>query len=132
MTDVSAIMQTQIVTAHPGDLVADVVDHMVRRDVGSAMVISDGKLVGVFSERDLLRRVVHPGLDPATTPIGDVATTEMKAVEEGIGVVECARVLAWQHVRHLPVLEGGAAVGLVSMRDVLSAVVDEVSDDESG
>jgi CBS domain-containing protein len=99
--------------------IAEAVTLMVEREVGAVIVMTEDNLTGgIFTERDLLTRVVHAGLDPKATPISMVMTREVRFVTPGT-TVEAA--LALMHVnrhRHLLVMDGPRVMGLVSIRDL--------------
>jgi CBS domain-containing protein len=104
--------------------VADAVAVMAEREVGAVLVMTEDRLVaGIFSERDLLVRVVRVGLDPASTPLSMVMTRDVRFVSPGT-TTEAA--LALMHVlgfRHLLVIDGARVYGLVSMRDLVFQIV---------
>ena len=92
---------------------------MVARNIGAVPVMENGILVGVFSERDLMKRVVVEGLDPATIKVRDVMTRDPLTVSP-VEELETCRALMKKHgFRHLPVCDGTQLIGMVSMRDIL-------------
>jgi CBS domain-containing protein len=99
--------------------VAEAVRTMAERKVGAVLLMTEDDLVaGIFSERDLLTRVVDAGLDPKTTPISMVMTRDVRFVSPGT-TIEAALALMWvQRFRHLLVIDGARVHGLVSMRDL--------------
>jgi CBS domain-containing protein len=99
--------------------VAEAVATMAERKVGAVLLMTEDDLVaGIFSERDLLTRVVHAGLDPRATPISMVMTRDVRFVSPGT-TIEAALALMWvQRFRHLLVIDGARVQGLVSMRDL--------------
>ena len=99
--------------------VFDVASAMVERNIGAVPVLEDGRLVGVFSERDLMKRVVVQGLNPATTLISEVMTTEPLTVDARENPETCMILMRRHGFRHLPVCEGSALVGFVSLRDLM-------------
>jgi CBS domain-containing protein len=109
--------------------VLEVAKAMVDRNIGAVPVLRDGELVGVFSERDLMKRVVVAGLDPATTRVGDVMTPDPQTVSPGADVQQCM-VLMHQHgFRHLPICDGKVLAGMVSLRDIMLHDINEKDDD---
>ena len=120
---VRTLMKTEIVTAAPGEKVREVARRMPQRQVGAVLVVEGDKLRGIFSERDLLNRVVAPDRD-GDTPVSVVATREVVAVEAQTSIRRCAQLLKEQRCRHLPVLEQGKPVGIISARDFFEHVVD--------
>ncbi|HXY51419.1 MAG TPA: CBS domain-containing protein [Terriglobales bacterium] len=110
--------------------VLEVVRVMVERNIGAVPVLEEGALVGVFSERDLMRRVVAEGRDPAQTNITEVMTREPFVVSPGESIETCLELMRRHGFRHLPICEGPRLAGMVSLRDLilhdLSAKDDEV------
>lgn len=104
--------------------VAEAVATMAERKIGAVLVMTEDDLVaGIFSERDLLTRVVHAGLDPKTTPISLVMTRDVRFVSPGT-TIEAALALMWvQRFRHLLVIDGPRVHGLVSMRDLAHQMI---------
>lgn len=119
---INEMMNRRLVTAAPEDTVADVARSMREAGVGAVLVVTNGELRGVFTERDALNRVIAEGLAPATTKVGDVATRSVTAVAPDASVRECAALLDKHSIRHLPVLDDGTPVGIVSARDFFAQV----------
>ncbi len=93
---------------------------MEKEHVGSLLVLSpEGNLEGCFTERDLMTRVVGAGKDPAATPLADVMTRELFTAAPEERVNQVAREMQARHIRHLPVLEDGKVLGMLSLRDLL-------------
>ncbi len=124
MAIISSLMQTEMVTAAPEEKVTEVAQRMRDNRVGAVLVVDGGKLAGLFSERDLLMRVVAEGKDPSTTRVGDVATKQLVTVGVDTHVKECARILREKRFRHLPVVEGDKPAGILSARDFFEYVVE--------
>ena len=104
--------------------VIDAVKIMVGHDVGALPVLDDGNLVGVFSERDLMKRVIVQGLDPRTTAVAAVMTRDLATTDANHDHKLVMAIMAERRVRHLPVMEKGKIVGFVSMRDLMRAESD--------
>lgn len=104
--------------------VAEAVATMAERKVGAVLLMTEDDLVaGIFSERDLLVRVVHASLDPKATPVSLVMTRDVRFVSPGT-TIEAALALMWvQRFRHLLVIEGPRVHGLVSMRDLAHQLI---------
>lgn len=126
MTSIEEIMQTEIVTADAEEMVASVVGRMAEAGVGAALVLEDGRLCAVFTERDLMNRVVHEGRPPATTRVLDVSTEQVVTVSRDASIRRCAEALKTRKARHLPVVEDGRPVGIVSARDFFELVTDRL------
>jgi len=104
--------------------VLDALRLMAETDVGAVMVVDGGALVGVVSERDYVRKVAQGGI-PADTPVRDVMTVGVVAVTPEHSIEQCMALMMQKHFRHLPVLDGGTLIGVISVRDVVKAALDE-------
>jgi len=111
----------------PNQTVFEAASYMVDRNVGAVPVLDDTKLVGIFSERDIMRRVVTEGRDPLTTRIAEVMSTEVHTVAPSASSEEAMCVMQTHSVRHLPVCEGRTLVGFLSLRDLLRCHLEEKS-----
>jgi CBS domain-containing protein len=104
--------------------VGDAVALMVEREIGAVLVMTeDGLVAGIFTERDLLMRVVHAGLDVKSTPISLVTTRDVRFVSPGTTVEAAMALMHLRRQRHLLVIDGPQVHGLVSMRDLVYQVV---------
>lgn len=99
--------------------VRDVARYMSERNVGAVAVLDSGKLVGVFSERDIMARVVAQGLDPDDTPIETVMTKEIVVGELNENFDAALQKMHAIGSRHLPIVDDGKLVGMISLRDLL-------------
>src|SRR5210317_1915038 len=99
---------------------------MSKKDVGALMVVDDsGKLVGIFSERDYARKIVLLGKASKETEIGDMMTREISVVKQSTTMDECLAIMTKKRVRHLPVLDGDALIGIVSIGDAVNHVISD-------
>jgi CBS domain-containing protein len=105
--------------ADANQMVLDVAQAMVDRNIGAVPVLSDGLLVGIFSERDLMKRVVVEGRDPGTTRVEAVMTDDPLTVSPDESLETCMVLMRRHGFRHLPVCEGKQLRGIVSLRDIL-------------
>ncbi len=113
-------------TARPTDSVTAAANAMNQYGVGGLVVVDhEGRLIGMFTERDVLRRVVAVGKDPATTLLADVMTTDVLACRPETSLQECAAVMTSKRIRHLPVRDDTGLVGIVTIGDLLAERVDE-------
>ena len=126
MTSVTHFMTQGVVSAEPDENVAAVARRMADEGVGAVFLLNGERTVGVFTERDLLTRVVAKGRDPARTAVGDVATREVVGVTESTPLRKCAETLERHGFRHLPVHGPKGAVGVLSARDFFQAVTAEM------
>jgi IMP dehydrogenase len=100
--------------------VSDAVALMDEKGVGSILVRDGaGKMAGIFTERDLMRRVVRQGRDPKSTPMSTVMTPDIRSVPAGESMVEVLRIMLEHGYRHMLVADGGKPAGVVSIRDLM-------------
>lgn len=108
--------------------VLDAARLMDEANVASVLIVgADGALEGIFTERDLLRRVVAVGIDPAKTTVGTVMTKNPFTISHGARMLDAARTMHEYRVRHLPVIDGSRAIGVISIRDLLGPEMMESS-----
>jgi CBS domain-containing protein len=124
MAEIAELMVTDMITALPYDTVAEAVKRMCANKVGAILVVERGELCGLFSERDLLTRVVETHRDPQLLDVGSVATPDPITVDVGASVKAVLRVFREHKFRHLPVLRDGRPVGILSTRDFLDFLVE--------
>jgi len=98
---------------------------MADRNVGALLVVNGSKLLGIFTERDYSRKVVLKGRSSRETPVKELMTTSVYCVSPGDTTEQCMELMDGKHLRHLPVLENGHLVGLVSIRDVVKMIISE-------
>lgn len=114
-----------VVTVGEDATVADAVALMASHRIGGVPVMSGGTVTGIFTERDLLRRVVAVSRDPAATRIGDVMSHPVVVGTGSTPLDECAAVMTERRLRHLPIVDGESLVGMVTIGDVLALRVAE-------
>jgi CBS domain-containing protein len=108
--------------------VFEAVEAMARNRVGAIAVVDGGRLRGVFTERDLMLRVVAKRLDPESTPVGEVCTTKLITARPTMNGSEALRTMIERHIRHLPIVdERGLLVGMLSIRNLLQTRVEELT-----
>jgi CBS domain-containing protein len=105
-------------TVPPEITVAAAAEVLIRNQVGSVLVMDGGRLVGIFTERDILRRVVGERRDPASTRVADVMTRDLVVMRPTASAVDAMKVIAEKRIRHVPVVEDGKVVGVVSQGDL--------------
>jgi len=111
------IMTQPTVTESRHDSLRSAAERMWRQQTGSLLVTEDGRLTGIITERDVLRAVAL-GADPDKASVDDAMTAEVYTVPPDMQLQDAAREMAARWIRHLPVIDGGVLVGVVSMRDV--------------
>lgn len=99
--------------------VQQVTEYMVERNIGAVPVLRDGRLVGIFSERDIMKRVLVEGRDPRATQVAEVMTRDPRTVSLNESLENCMVLMREHGFRHLPIVDGDRVKGLVSLRDIL-------------
>jgi CBS domain-containing protein len=129
---VREIIKNQVVLALPPDTpVQHAARQMAERNVGSVLVTEAGRLAGIFTERDALVRVLAAGLDPQTTKLGDVMARKVFTITPDRSLVNALHQMRDHGFRHMPVVENGWPVGMVSIRDALAADLFELEKNEA-
>lgn len=119
MTIYDLINSQQTHVADADQTVFEVAQAMVHHNIGAMPVQRDGELVGIFSERDLMKRVVVEGRDPRTTRVEQVMTEDPLTISPSETVENCMLLMRRHGFRHLPICEGKRLIGMVSLRDLL-------------
>ncbi len=117
------VMRTRVVTVEPGDSARLAVLRMLEESVGSVAVCDGGRLVGIFTERDVLA-LAGDGTDLDAVNVGDVMTRDPVTVDADVQILDAARLMGERRIRHVPVVEGGHLLGMVGIRDVLGSLVE--------
>jgi CBS domain-containing protein len=119
------VMKTRVVSVEADDTARLSVLRMLEEGVGAVAVCSAGKLVGIFTERDVLA-LAGEGTDLDAVKVGDVMTRTPFTVDAGVAVLDAARLMGERKIRHLPVVEGDHLLGMVGIRDVLGSLVERL------
>ncbi len=124
---VGEIMKTDVKTASADDTFADVAKLLHDNNISSVIVKDGQRLAGIVTERDIVN-VVADGLDPHSVRVGDRMTQrDLETVEPRTDIAEAAEHMAARRIRHLPVVERGNVVGIISIRDLTDWAVEELS-----
>jgi CBS domain-containing protein len=129
MTTIRQILRGrhQVYSVAPEASVLDALRLMAEKNIGAVVVVSQEKLVGVFSERDYARKVVLQGKTSKDTPVSEVMTAKVITVDPDRTAGECMALMTGKRFRHLPVMENAQLIGVISIGDVVRAVVEEQS-----
>ena len=101
---------------------------MAEKNIGAVLVLEDNELIGIFSERDYARKVILQGRASRDTLIRDVMTSKVITVETDDKIEACMQIMSDKHIRHLPVNQAGKLVGIISINDIVSAIIREQKD----
>jgi len=109
--------------ARPDDTVFEALKLLAEYEVGALMVMEQGKLVGVLSERDYTRKIALQGRSSKDTRVKDIMTRDVLYVTPTTGTRACMALMSEKKIRHLPVLDGHTVVGMISIRDILDDII---------
>ena len=116
---------TAVVSVPPDTSVLDAATLMNERGIGAVLVLDANEPAGIFTERDVLRRVVAAQRDPATTTVGEVMTTRLISCSPDTPLSECASMMSTRRIRHMPVVGSSGLAGLVTSGDLLAFQLDD-------
>src|SRR5262245_59128548 len=117
--------KSNIYSVGPGDTVYDALRLMADKNIGAVVVRSDQQIDGIFSERDYARKVILLGKTSKETLVREIMTTRVISVEPVWTADQCMALMTEKRIRHLPVVENGRLIGVISIGDVVRAVVEE-------
>ncbi|MGH8042817.1 MAG: CBS domain-containing protein [Rudaea sp.] len=109
----------------PEQPVLDAIRMMADKYVGALLVMEGAQLVGIVSERDYARKVILKGRSSADTPVREIMTAQVLTVGPGDSIAHCMKLVTDQRVRHLPVVDAGRVIGILSIGDLVKAVIDD-------
>ena len=115
----------QIFSVAPEDSVLRAIEIMATRHVGALLVMNQGSLLGIISERDYARKVILKNRSSHDTPVGDIMTSPARTVSPNDTVHHCMELMTEGRFRHLPVVEGGRVIGMLSIGDLVKAVIED-------
>lgn len=123
--DILMVKGPDVIVATSDTTVQEAAQMMSRANVGSIIIKDDDGVDGIFTERDLLKRVVARGEDPGRTRLGDVMSSPVKSCGLFDDVTDVANLLTDEHIRHLAIVQDGALIGVIGLRDVMAAQLRE-------
>jgi len=113
----------EIWSIDPDQTVYDAIALMAEKGIGALLILSEGKLVGVFSERDYARKIILQGRSSKSTRVREIMTGDPVTVTPEHTVDECMRIITHHRVRHLPVMDGDRLLGVISIGDLVNAII---------
>ena len=119
MVYVKEIMRSDVKTARPDSSVREVVEKMNRFDIGSIIVVQNGRPVGIITERDILRKVVEQCLDPTICKAKDIMMTPTVTAKEDLSIEEAADLMARHKIKRIPILRESELVGIITASDLM-------------
>jgi CBS domain-containing protein len=130
VADVLRSKGSEVATVPPGVSVYGLLEDLARHNVG-AMVVADGRgdVIGIVSERDVVRRLHERGAGLLTAPVEEIMTTHVVTCDPNDGVDSLAEVMTARRIRHMPVVEDGRLVGIVSIGDVVKSRIQQLESD---
>lgn len=115
----------EIWSVAPGATVFEALQLMAQKDVGAVLVIENGKLAGIFSERDYARNIVLKGKSSRDTTVGELMTQDVFYIKPQDSIQDCMQIMTSRRIRHLPVMDNGVLVGIVTIGDVVKQVISD-------
>lgn len=116
-----------VYTIAPAALVFDAVALMAEKNIGALLVVEDAQIIGMMTERDYARRMILSGRSSRHTPVRDIMSSPVQYVGPGHTNEECMALMTEKRLRHLPVLDDGRLIGLVSIGDLVKDIISEQS-----
>jgi CBS domain-containing protein len=114
-------MTKNIKTVKTDDTVHDAVKKMNKFDIGSVIVVSSGRAVGIITETNIMRRIVEPRMDPATVWAKDIMSSPLTTIDPNAALEEAAKIMAEKRINRLPVMDGDKLLGVISSSDIVKA-----------
>lgn len=114
-----------VYSVEPTVMVLRAIELMCEKNIGGLLITENGKLAGIFTERDYARKLILKGKSSKDTPIGELMTPNPFTVSPDTSIDQCMQMMTDKHIRHLPVTEGDQLVGMISIGDVVRQVIQE-------
>ena len=115
----------EVYAVAPGDSVIDAIRLMAEKGVGAVLVMDGARLAGIVSERDYARKIVLHGKSSADTSVRDIMTADVVTVSPHQTVEQCMQIVTDHRIRHLPVVDDGEVIGVISIGDLVKAVIED-------
>ena len=117
------VKPTRVVSVRPDHTVLEAIKILASEDIGAAIVMTGPKIAGIFSERDYTRKVVLKGRSSDTTRVEEIMTPNVIVVSPRTKTRECMKLMTDKNIRHLPVVDEGRVIGMVSIRDIVGDII---------
>jgi CBS domain-containing protein len=108
---------------HPQESVFDALSTLADHNVGALMVMDEGQLVGILSERDYTRKIALAGKSSRDTRVEDIMTVKVLTVDANAPAEQCMALMSQKKIRHLPVVDGDKVLGMISIRDIMDEII---------
>jgi CBS domain-containing protein len=122
---IADVMSPRVVSVRPEETVQVAISRMLEENIGSVAVCEEHRLVGIFTERDVLR-LAGEGAAFDQLPVGDVMTRTLVTVPPDVDLIDAARLMGEKKIRHLPVLQGEHLLGIVGIREVMGSLLEQL------
>jgi CBS domain-containing protein len=123
VTELLKAKPARLIAVKPEDSVLDAIKVLATNDIGAAVVMTGDRMAGIFSERDYTRKVVLQGRSSATTRVEEIMTANVVCVTLRTRTRECMGLMTEKNIRHLPVVDEGRVIGIISIRDIVSDII---------
>ena len=125
MRPIRALLKNQAApwSLHPQESVFDALRTLADHDVGALMVMDEGQLVGILSERDYTRKIALQGKSSRDTRVADIMTAKVLTVAADSRTEDCMALMSQKKIRHMPVVDGDTVLGLISIRDIMDEII---------
>ena len=128
MTTIAQLLNTkgnQIWSVEPKATIFEALEIMSEKEIGALLVMEDGKLTGIFSERDYARKVILKGKSSKETQVGELMTKKVFYIDSQKTINDCMAMMTAKRIRHVPVIEDNQVVGIVTIGDVVNQIISE-------
>jgi CBS domain-containing protein len=123
VSDLLKAKPQRLISVRPEQSVLEAIKVLATEDIGAAIVMSGDNIAGIFSERDYTRKVILKGRSSDSTRVEEIMTPRVVCVNPRTGTRECMQLMTEKQIRHLPVVEDGRPVGMVSIRDIVGDII---------
>ena len=123
--DILRVKGTAVVSVSPDTIIFDALSLMSKYNVGAVLVVDNDNLVGVFTERDYARKIILKGRTSLDTNVSEIMSDEVITVHPEESIPECMALMSDKRVRHLPVVQDGQVIGIISIGDVVKFIIEE-------